>query len=143
MRNSTFSVTVSSVLSKKVSPVRLLLLHDDLSHLLLIESGTVVRVGRLAALLEAYGGAERVFALAAQIGFSVRVMKSVREKKPLWLLLAFVLHTLVDFGAAYAAGFLGDGASVWAIEVCVGLFAAAMLWFVWKEWKREKAQSAD
>ena len=89
------------------------------------------------------GGAERVFALAAQIGFSVMVMKSVREKKPLWLLLAFVLHTLVDFGAAYAAGFLGDGASVWSIEICVGLFAAAMLWFVWKEWKREKAQSAD
>ena len=58
------------------------------------------------------GGAERVFALAAQIGFSVMVMKSVREKKPLWLLLAFVLHTLVDFGAAYAAGFLGDGAGL-------------------------------
>ena len=104
-------------------------------------SGAAADAGSLTLVFA--GGAERVFALAAQIGFSVMVMKSVREKKPLWLLLAFVLHTLVDFGAAYAAGFLGDGASVWAIEICVGLFAAAMLWFVWKEWKREKAQSAD
>lgn len=87
------------------------------------------------------GGAERLFALAAQIGFSVMVMESVREKKPLWLLLAFALHMLIDFGAAYAAGFLCDSASVWALEVCIGLFGAGMLRFTWKAWKQERAQS--
>ena len=103
-------------------------------------SGAAADAGSLSLVFA--GGAERVFAFAAQIGFSVMVMKSVHEKKPLWLLLAFALHTLVDFGAAFASAFLGDGASVWAVEVCVGLFAAGMLWFVWREWKREKAQSA-
>lgn len=84
-------------------------------------------------------GTERLFALAAQLGFSVMVMKSVRERKPLWLFLAFGLHTLIDFGMAYAAGFLGDSASIWAVEACVGLLALAMLRFMRREQKKEAA----
>lgn len=104
-------------------------------------SGSAEDAGSLPLVFAS--GVERLFALTAQIGFSVMVMKSVREKKPLWLLLAFALHTFVDFGTAYVAGFLGDGASVWAIEACVGLFAAAMFWFTWREWKRGKGAAGE
>lgn len=88
------------------------------------------------------GGFERLFMLAAQIGFSVMVLKAVREKKPLWLLLAFVVHTLLAFAIAYSAGYLGDRSGVWSIEIVVGLLAAGMAWFTWMEWKREKTARA-
>lgn len=85
------------------------------------------------------GAAERLFALTAQAGFSVLVMKSVREKKTGWLLLAFGLHTLLDFATAYSSGYLGNGAEIWAVEAAAGILAAGMGWFTWMELKREKA----
>ncbi len=88
------------------------------------------------------GGFERLFTLAAQIGFSVMVLKAVREKKLLWLLLAFAVHTLLAFAVAYSAGYLGDRGGVWSIEIVIGLLAAGMAWFTWKEWKREKTARA-
>lgn len=88
------------------------------------------------------GGFERLFMLAAQIGFSVMVLKAVREKKLLWLLLAFVVHTLLAFAVAYSAGYLGDRSGVWSIEIVVGLLTAGMVWFTWMEWKREKKARA-
>lgn len=43
------------------------------------------------------GSWERVASIALQIGFSLIVIYSVGQKKPLYLLLAILLHTLVDF----------------------------------------------
>lgn len=85
------------------------------------------------------GAAERLFALTAQAGFSVLVMKSVREKKMGWLLLAFGLHTLLDFATAYSSGYLGSGTEIWAVEAAAGIIAVGTGCFTWLELKREKA----
>lgn len=78
------------------------------------------------------GGVERLSTLAIQIGFSVMVMKTVREKNYLWLLLAFAIHTLIDFGAVMAA----DSVNVWTIEAAIFVVALFMAWFVFKEYKK-------
>jgi len=78
------------------------------------------------------GGVERLSAITMQIGFSVMVIKSVREKKPLWLLLAFVIHTVSDFGAVLASGTL----NVWVIEAAIAAVAVLMALFVVREYKR-------
>lgn len=85
------------------------------------------------------GAAERLFALTAQIGFSVLMMKSLREKKTGWLIPVFVSHALLGFAIAYSSGYLGSGAEIWAVEAAAGMLAAGMGWFTWMEWKREKA----
>ena len=83
----------------------------------------------------AASGVERLSTLAIQIGFSVMVMKSVREKNYLWLLLAFIIHTVLDFGVMLISG----GISIWIIEA--GVFAAAlgMAWFAFREYKKISA----
>ncbi|MGI5985861.1 MAG: YhfC family intramembrane metalloprotease [Clostridiales bacterium] len=79
-------------------------------------------------------GAERLSAIAMQITFSVMVMKSVRERKYIWLLLPFIIHTCVNLGAALAI----SGVNIWIIEVSFLLAAALMVWFVVKEYRKEK-----
>lgn len=71
-------------------------------------------------------GIERIFAMTVQIGFSVMVLKSVVMKKPSWLLLAFVLHTILDAGLVLQV----YGVSDLLIEAYVGVFAVIMLVFL-------------
>ncbi len=80
------------------------------------------------------GGVERVSTIVIQIGFSVLVMKTVREKNYLWLILAFVIHALIDFGAVMSAGVL----NVWTIEAAIFFAALVTAWFVYKEYKKTK-----
>ncbi len=80
----------------------------------------------------AASGVERLSTLAIQIGFSVMVMKSVREKNYLWLLLAFLIHTVIDFGVMLISG----GISVWIIEAVIFAVALCMAWFSFKEYKK-------
>lgn len=56
-----------------------------------------------------YGGFERIFALALQIALSIIVFQAIREghknKDYVYLVVAFVVHFITDFGAAlYQAG---------------------------------------
>ena len=78
------------------------------------------------------GGVERLSAMTLQIGFSVIVMKSVRERKPLWLLLAFAIHTVTDFGVLLALNTL----DIWVIEAAILAVAILMALFVVKEYKK-------
>jgi uncharacterized membrane protein YhfC len=80
------------------------------------------------------GGVERIFAMTAQIAFSVMVLKGVRLKKPLWLLLAFVLHTVLDAGLVISV----YGASAFLIEAYAGVFALVMLGFLIVQHKKSK-----
>ncbi len=80
------------------------------------------------------GGVERIFAMTAQIAFSVMVFKAVAFKKPLWLLLAFVLHTVLDAGLVITV----YGASTFLIEAYVGVFALIMLGFLIYQHKKFK-----
>ena len=80
------------------------------------------------------GGVERISTMVIQIAFSVMVMKTVREKNCLWLILAFVIHTIIDFGAVMATTDL----NVWTIEAAILFLALVAAWFVLKEFKKEK-----
>ena len=60
--------------------------------------------------------------LAIQIALSVMVIKSIREKKYIWLSAAFVIHTVADFAAVLASS---STSSTWAFELF--LFAAAIV----------------
>lgn len=77
-------------------------------------------------------GVERLSAMTMQIAFSVMVMKSVRERKYYWLLIAFILHTVIDMVAVLAIDNLG----IWPLEIVILLLATIMAWFVIKEYKK-------
>jgi uncharacterized membrane protein YhfC len=72
------------------------------------------------------GGVERAMTMSIQIAFSVMVLYSVKFKKPLYLLYAILLHTIVD-SPLVILGSMGLG--VWAIELCI--FAMAAISFVY------------
>lgn len=80
-------------------------------------------------------GVERLSTLVIQIGFSVMVMKTIREKNYWWLLLALAIHTIIDFGAVLASGNL----NVWTIEAAIVAVALFMAWFIYKEYKKTAA----
>lgn len=75
------------------------------------------------------GGFERIMTMMIQIGFSVMVLFSVKFKNPLYLVLAVLLHAVVDSPVVI----LGNmGLNVWIIEVFVVLCAAAALIYTLK-----------
>jgi len=93
-------------------------------------AGTVVDPGTMFA-----GGVERISTMIVHVAWSVMVLKSVREKKIGYLLLAFALHTLID-----AAAVLGQyyGVSILILEIVVGIFALMMLGYTLYEYKRNE-----
>ena len=78
------------------------------------------------------GGVERLSTMVIQIALSVMVMKTVRERNYLWLVLAFVIHALIDFGAVM----LSDAMNVWTIEAAIFFVAVLLAWFVFSEYKK-------
>lgn len=72
----------------------------------------------------AVSGVERLLTLLFHMGCSVMVMQAVQRKKPLWLLLAVLLHGLVD-GALGILRMWGVG--IWGIELWVAAFGIGML----------------
>lgn len=81
------------------------------------------------------GGFERIFTLIIHIALSVMVLKSVVLKKPLWLLLAFVLHTVIDMAAVLL---VGAGAALLVIEAVVCVFSLLLLGYTVIEYKKYK-----
>ncbi len=69
------------------------------------------------------GGIERLFAFVAQIGLSIIVLYAVKNKKSIFLLLAILIHTILDLGAAIF------GKNILLVETYVAIFA--VLSFVW------------
>ena len=78
------------------------------------------------------GGVERISTMVIQIALSVMVMKTVRERNYLWLILAFVIHTLIDFGAVIVS----ESLDVWTIEAAILFVAILLAWFVFSEYKK-------
>ena len=107
--------------------IEAILLVGISSVFLLFTPAELASAGTIAA-----SGFERLSTLAIQIGFSVMVMKTVREKNYLWLLLAFTIHTVLDFGVMLISG----GVSIWIIEAVVFAVALGMAWFTWREFKK-------
>ena len=72
------------------------------------------------------GGIERVLAFLIQIGLSLVVLYGVKSRKSGFVLLAIVIHTLIDFGAVMLAR------NTFVAEVCVAVFAAASVVWILK-----------
>jgi uncharacterized membrane protein YhfC len=80
-------------------------------------------------------GAERIFTMVLHISWSVMVMRSVRNKKLGWLLIAFGLHTVVDTGVLLIQNL---GVSTFAIEAIICVFALISLGYIIYEFKSNK-----
>ncbi len=107
-----------------------------------IEAIYMVGIGTIMALLTTpfpstpslvfASGIERISTLVLHIGWSVMVMKSIREKNLWWLVMAFVTHTLIDFSAVTVL----IGMGTWTLEAVVFATALLMAWFVARDYKR-------
>ncbi len=74
----------------------------------------------------ALAGIERIFAVMAHLGFSLMVMRAVAGKKPLWLIVAILLHAGLDAGI----GLLSlAGLGIYGIEVFIALCGLGLLAF--------------
>lgn len=82
-----------------------------------------------------WGSLERVSTMVVHIAWSVMVFKSVALKKPVWLLLAFLLHTAIDTTVVLLPR---AGASSLLIEAVILVFALLMLTYIIIEYKKNK-----
>ncbi len=80
------------------------------------------------------GSIERLGAMTLHIAWSVMVMKSVREKKFVWVILAFLTHALVDIIAVLMSYY---GLSVWLIEGALLIFAIIGVYYIRGEFRSE------
>lgn len=82
-------------------------------------------------------GIERVFAFTMQIGLTMVVLYGVRYKKNLYLLLAIILHALMDVPAAlYQTGFFKN---VWWAELVFFVYAIIAVVYIKKSKKSFEA----
>ena len=102
---------IEAVLLVGINNLGLLVAYPD--QLLSIAPGMVV-----------LAGIERVFAVMLHVGLSVMVMQAVEQRKLLLILLAIVIHGIID-------GLLGvlqlSGWSIYAIELYVALCSLGLL----------------
>lgn len=100
--------------------------HGGVEALLLTGINAVIMLFFAAptapALLLA-AGVERLFAMVFHVAASLMVAASVREQKPLLLLIAFTLHTLLNLAATLAVMF---GLSLLLTEAVIGVFALSL-----------------
>lgn len=78
------------------------------------------------------GGVERLCTLVLHIGWSVMIMKSIREKNLWWLIIALMTHTIIDFVAVTFGSALGT----WPLEGFVFVCALLMALFVFGDYKK-------
>ena len=84
------------------------------------------------------GGVERISTMMLHVAWSVMVLKSVRERKIGYLLLALALHTIIDAAAVLAQY---TGVSILMLEAGVGAFALLILGYTIYEYKRNEVSA--
>lgn len=82
-------------------------------------------------------GVERIFAMGFHICLSVMVWRSLRDRRPLFLLLAILLHTLLNAMALYLVLLQ---VSVLVIEGAIALFTLMLLFFTLRFLRRIEKQ---
>ena len=88
-------------------------------------------------------GAERIFAMLLHVGLSVLVFYAVKQSRPLWYVLAILLHALFDVPAAlYQFGVIKD---VYLVEAMIAVFAVAAFAIAYRALYRpdKPAQTAE
>lgn len=83
-------------------------------------------------------GVERLAAICSHIAFSLIVLRGVTNNKPILLILAMLLHTLMNFVAVMM---MSSGANDVLTELYVVLFAIGVICFSLIFWKRTEAPS--
>ncbi|MEA4893885.1 MAG: YhfC family glutamic-type intramembrane protease [Oscillospiraceae bacterium] len=110
--------------------------HGGIEAVLLVGIGAVIMLFTKpfpsTPILMFARGIERVSTLMLHIGWSVMVMKSLREKNLWWLLLAFAMHTIIDFAALTFINSIG----IWELEAAIFAVALPTAWFVLREYKK-------
>lgn len=86
----------------------------------------------------AIGGIERIFAIIIQVAFSLIVMYGIVSRKPVFLIYAILLHTLVDMPLP-----LLSKVSIWVSELYLLLMAVIALLFIYKSKELFKAKTAN
>lgn len=84
---------------------------------------------------------ERTFAIGAQVLFSLIVMQAFTRKKPLYILAAIALHTLVDAMAVYVTISTELIWASWAVLLIILIPGWIWLAIAWRDRNRELAAS--
>lgn len=111
--------------------------HGGIEAILLVGINVLIQLltgGSADSLSTLLAGTERLCTIIVQIGFSVMVLNSVCRKKIGWLILAFVLHMVIDTAVAAQSSM---GIPIAVIEAEIGVFALSMLVFIIYEWKQQ------
>lgn len=82
------------------------------------------------------GGVERIFAVTAQIAFSVLVFYSIKHSKKLPLFFAYLLHFTIDFAAVALSSFCK---SLIVLELAVALIAGVAAYIAFRLYKKDCA----
>lgn len=83
-------------------------------------------------------GVERALVLPVQIALSLVVLGAVKQRRPLLLLGAVLLHGGINAGALYLQG---RGAAVWLIELYLAVLAAAAICLIVKTGQRSMGEA--
>ncbi|HQE10992.1 MAG TPA: YhfC family glutamic-type intramembrane protease [Bacillota bacterium] len=83
----------------------------------------------LPAHIFAVAGVERALALIIQVALSLIVLYAVKRRRPLFLLAAILLHTVLNAGAVYLQA---ANAGVWLIELYIAAIAVASFYMIIK-----------
>lgn len=81
----------------------------------------------LSPALYLAAGAERIFTLIIHIALSLLVLYAVKRRRPLFLLVAILLHTGLNAGALFLQG---SAAGIWGTELFVAAAALAGLYLI-------------
>lgn len=82
------------------------------------------------ASLFALGGIERICAITFHIALTLIVLYAIRNRKKLYLLLAILIHALIDFPAGlYQTHIITN---IWVVEVILFIITAAAVVFIFK-----------
>ena len=74
------------------------------------------------------GGIERIFAFAIQIALSLLVLYAVRQRKPIYFILAILAHMLIDAPLVILPSVFGT--SVYALEIILAVLAGLSVLFI-------------
>lgn len=83
----------------------------------------------IPAHIFAAAGVERALALIIQVALSLIVLYAVKYRRPLFLLAAILLHTVLNAGAIYLQA---AGAGVWLVELYIAAIAVAAFYLIIK-----------
>ena len=83
-------------------------------------------------------GIERIFAITIQIALSLLVLQSVRDKRWSYLIIAILIHMLIDTPIAFMSM---KGVNVFILEGVTMIFAIIALIYILRQNNREKTKA--